>query len=162
MIKTTSFFKPLFYLFLLCSIVSLSSYTYNNDNANGGGLFIYQVNGKIFKMENVKAYLRNTTGGRKQLSLSNDRFVKFFFINPTSKNFDLSTPAAKEAIIRYNEPGTNNVYSPKAGHVNIMNMNDTAKFISGDFEMEMAMPGSDKVIKITQGQIVNVPVVFVK
>jgi len=126
------------------------------------GVFTYMVNDKVQTMENVKAYMRNTTGGRKQLSLSNDRFVKFFFINPTAKHFDLSSMEAKEAIIRYNEPGTNFVYYPQKGFVNINTLNDSTKVLSGEFEMDMTMPGKDKVIHITKGKIINVPIIFVR
>jgi hypothetical protein len=134
----------------------------SNSEIGNKGIFTYMVNNKKFTMENVKAYMRNTTGGRKELSLSNDRFVKFFFINPSAKNFDLSTPASRTAIIRYNEPGTNYVYYPKTGFVNIKNLNDSTKVLSGEFEMEMVMQGKDKVIRITNGEIINVPILFIK
>lgn len=125
------------------------------------GVFTYMVNGKIFTIEGIKAYMRNTTGGRKQLSLSNDRFTKFFFINPTIKNFDLSTLEAKEAIVRYNEPGTNFIYSPTKGYVNIKNLDEDSLTLSGEFEMEMVMTGKDKIIRITKGQF-TVPIIFIK
>ncbi len=126
------------------------------------GVFSYMVNDKVFSMDNVKAYMRTTTGGRKQLSLSNDRFVKFFFINPEPKKFDLSTKESKQAIIRYNEPGTNFVYRPKNGFVNIQALDDGNKTVSGEFEMEMVLEGKDKVIRITKGKLINIPVIYVR
>jgi hypothetical protein len=126
------------------------------------GVFTYVVNDKVFTMENVKAYMRNTTGGRKQLSLSNDRFVKFFFINPETKKIDLSTNEAKNAIIRYNEPGTNYIYHPRNGFVNIESIDNSNKILSGEFEMEMVLEGKDKVIRITKGKLINIPIVFIR
>lgn len=158
-----SFYQLLFLFSLIGFIFLTGSFKSNHHFSNSTtGVFSYMVNDKVFTMENMKATMRNTTGGRTQLSLSNDRFVKFFFINPTAKHFDLSTMEAKEAIIRYNEPGTNNVYYPKTGYVNINTLDDSTKVLSGEFEMDMILPGRDKVIRITKGKIINVPIVFVR
>lgn len=154
------FYQPIS-LFSLAGILFVSG-SFKTREMSQTGVFTYMVNDKVHTMENVKAIMRSTTGGRKQLSLSNDRFVKFFFINPTAKHFDLSTTEAREAIIRYNEPGTNFVYYPKAGYVDIKNLDDSTKVLSGEFAMEMVMPGKEKVIRITKGQIINVPIVFVR
>src|SRR5690242_14849347 len=90
------------------------------------GVFTFMVNDKVFTLDNMTAVLRTTTGGRKQLSLSNDRFVKFFFIDPKVKDFDLASQASKEAIVRYNEPGTNNIYLPKSGFVKILKLDESS------------------------------------
>lgn len=149
-------------LILLSAFISLSGFQNSTSENTPKAVFTYMVNDKVFTLENVKATMRNTTGGRKQLSLSNDRFVKFFFINPEIKNFDLSTIEAKQAIIRYNEPGTNFVYQPKTGFVKINNLDENTKVLSGEFEMELILPGKEKVIKVKKGQFTNVPIVFVR
>lgn len=146
-------------------LVSLSFFGFQEKNINSqnsSGVFTYMVNGKVFTMENMKAYLRTTTGGRKQLSLSNDRFVKFFFINPQPQKIDLSTNEAKQAIIRYNEPGTNLVYKPKKGFINIESLDDNNKTLSGEFEMDMILEGKDKIISITKGKLINIPIIAIR
>jgi hypothetical protein len=158
---------PVYFFPILISLIFLSgSFTspkviLHTNKSEAQWVFTYVVNGKIFTIEGIKAYMRNTTGGRKQLSLSNDRFTKFFFINPAIKNFDLSTAEAKEAIVRYNEPGTNFIYVPSNGYVNIKNLDEETMTLSGEFEMELVMSGKEKVIRITKGQFV-VPIVFIK
>jgi hypothetical protein len=150
------------YPFIFISL-SFSGFQEKKINSpSSSGVFTYMVNDKVFTMENMKAYMRTTTGGRKQLSLSNDRFVKFFFINPQPKKIDLSTNEAKQAVIRYNEPGTNFVYRPKNGFVNIESIDDNNKTLTGEFEMEMILEGKDKVIRITKGKLINIPIISIR
>src|SRR5574339_470548 len=97
--------KGKLFLLLLLPAVLLQSYTTKESSSVNAPAFSYFINDKIQNIDNLKAVLRTTTGGRKQLSLSNDRFVKFFFINPQVKEFDLASIESNNAIIRYNEPG---------------------------------------------------------
>ncbi|MBX9852653.1 MAG: hypothetical protein K2X86_12985 [Cytophagaceae bacterium] len=157
--------KILFATFIFSACFLLTSFKekvyFPHTISADAGVFTYMVNDKMFTIENMKASLRNTTSGRKELSLSNDRFVKFFFIDPIPKDFDLSTHGAKQAIVRYNEPGTNNIYSPKAGHIRITNLDENQKMLSGEFEMELIIPGKEKIIRVTKGQF-NCPIINVR
>ena len=151
-------------LILLLPALILQSFIFkqsSSDSETATPSFSYFVNDKIQNIDNLKAVLRSTTGGRKQLSLSNDRFVKFFFINPEEKEFDLSSQQAKTAIVRYNEPGTNFIYSPRNGRIKITNLDESTGMLSGDFEMDLTMPGKDKVIKVTKGKF-NLPLVVLR
>ena len=161
MTKRISFYNPIHSLLLLVVFASLTAFTPKASKVAESGTFTYVVNSKEFKIENMKAILRTTTGGKKQLSLSNDRFVKFFFIDPKESDFDLSSLEAKKAIVRYNEPGTNNIYTPKAGSVKISKLDVNAQTLSGEFEMVLVSPGKDKVITIQKGHF-NVPIVVLR
>lgn len=159
--KYATILKCFLSIAFIASFFLLSSFISVKDSNKGQGVFTYMVNDKVFTLENMTAVIRTTTGGKKQLSLSNDRFVKFFFIDPQVKNFDLSTTASKDAIVRYNEPGTNNIYVPKSGHVTISKLDENSKMLSGEFEMELWIPGKDKIIKIKKGQF-NCPIVILR
>jgi hypothetical protein len=148
-------------LILLLPALVLQSFLPKDSLNSESPSFSYFANDKLQHIENLKAVLRTTTGGRKQLSLSNDRFVKFFFINPDVKEFDLSTPEAENAVVRYNEPGTNFIYSPKNGRIRITKLDENAKMLSGEFEMDLVTPGKDKVIKVTRGKF-NLPLVVLR
>lgn len=156
--KTGSTFTALVTFF---TFIVLTASSFTSEIQNNPGTFTCMVNDKPFMLENVKATRRNTTGGRIQISLSNDRFVKFFFIDPKVKDFDLSGTEAREAIIRYSEPGTGLIYSPKSGHVTITQLDEHSRTISGTFTMELTIPGKDKVIKVTKGEF-TVPIVAVR
>jgi len=145
----------------IASFFIFSGFISIKNPTEGQGVFTYMVNDKVFTLENMTAVIRTTTGGKKQLSLSNDRFVKFFFIDPQVRNFDLSTAASRDAIVRYNEPGTNNIYIPKSGHVTISKLDENSKMLSGEFEMELWIPGKDKIIKVKKGQF-NCPIIFLR
>src|SRR5688572_28954271 len=81
----------------LVAISSLSGFISSSPlNNDATGVFTYMVNDKVFTLEHMTATLRTTTGGKKQLSLSNDRFVKFFFIEPKVKDFNLAGQTTKE------------------------------------------------------------------
>jgi hypothetical protein len=111
-------------------------------------------------MENVMGILRKITGGETQLSISNDRFVKFSFLNPkVMEKIDLSNPGRK-AFIRYEDPASLLVGEPVTGYVYITNINQKDKVVSGEFEFEMKITnnGQTKIVKIKQGKFENVPI----
>jgi hypothetical protein len=159
--KSTLLLKVFLGTAFIASSFLLSSFNSVKNPNEGQGVFTYMVNDKVFTLENMTAVIRTTTGGKKQLSLSNDRFVKFFFIDPQVKNFDLSSSSSKDAIVRYNEPGTNNIFVPRSGHVTITKLDENSKMLSGEFEMELWIPGKDKIIKIKKGQF-NCPIVVLR
>lgn len=160
--KTRSFVaRIIIFAFISSTVLIVAGFTSPSGEAVNEPIFTCMVNDKPFILENLKATMRNTTGGRKQVSLSNDRFVKFFFINPEIKTFDLSKKEAKQAIIRYSEPGTNLIYVPRSGNVTIKELDVNSKTISGTFEMELVLPGKDKVIRVTRGEF-KAPIVIVR
>jgi hypothetical protein len=123
------------------------------------GIFTCVINGRPFVVENVKANLRKITGGEQQLSFTNDRFVKFSFLNPNPGKINLEEASVRQAYIRYEDPASNSLGAPINGFVNITNLDTQNKVLSGEFEMELRVKGNSKTIKVTQGKFINIPIV---
>ncbi|HXA01243.1 MAG TPA: hypothetical protein VNW99_04600 [Cytophagaceae bacterium] len=127
------------------------------------GVFKCFINDKVHEITGQKGYLREITGGKSQLSIYNNLFYKFSFFNPEIKAIELSPKDTKDAIIRYIEPGTNNIYYPISGRVILKELDLVNHKVSGEFEMELGMPGGKgKTIKITRGQFLNIPIENIK
>ncbi|HEY8402416.1 MAG TPA: hypothetical protein VIK89_14205 [Cytophagaceae bacterium] len=124
------------------------------------GVFSCFINDKPFVIEGVTASMRNITGGGKQLSLSNDRFIKFAFFNPIEKTINV-TQKTKEAYIRYEDPATRQIAVPSGGFVTLTVLDEQNGLVSGTFELQMLMgeKGKEKLLKITNGKFENVPIV---
>src|SRR6187551_505849 len=97
---------------LLSVFFTSSSFISENPTINKKGTFTYFINGKAFVLENVTASYRKITGGEYQLSFSNDRFVKFTFMNPIHESKIDLTQQSRAAFIRYEDPSTNLVGKP--------------------------------------------------
>ncbi|MCS6824302.1 MAG: DUF6252 family protein [Cytophagaceae bacterium] len=106
--------------------------------------------------------MRKITGGEKQLTLNNNRFVKFVFLNPRPGYIDLQKASKREAYIRYEDPATNMICVPERGYVKIQSLDETNKLVSGEFEMDFTLrvPGKTTQVKVTEGKFINVPLVF--
>jgi hypothetical protein len=127
--------------------------------SDSAGVFKCIINDKVHEITGQKGYLREITGGKSQLSIYNNLFYKFSFFNPTIKSIELNPKDTKDAIIRYIEPGTNNIYYPSSGRVILKELDLINHKVSGEFEMELSMPGGKgKIIKITRGQFLNIPI----
>jgi hypothetical protein len=130
---------------------------------NGSGVFKCFINDKIHEITGQKGYFREITGGKSQLSIYNNLFYKFSFFNPAIKSIELNPKDTKDAIIRYIEPGTNNIYYPTSGRVILKEFDLVNHRMSGEFEMELSMlGGKGKIIKITRGQFLNIPIENIK
>lgn len=146
-------------LFLLCSF-KVYSPLINRDEAQSG-VFTCLINDKTYTIQNMKARMRTVTGGSKQLSLSNDLFTSFFFINPVAGSFELSSPKKKDAIVRYTNPSNLGLYYPDHGVVKINTLDQRTNVLSGEFEMELTPRDlQGKKIKVTQGKFINIPIVY--
>jgi hypothetical protein len=131
--------------------------------AENAGVFKCFINDKAHEITGQKGYLREITGGKSQLSIYNNLFYKFSFFNPEIKSIELSPKDTRDAIIRYIEPGTNNIYYPVSGRVILKELDLENHRVSGEFEMELSMPeGKGKVIRITRGQFLNIPIETIK
>jgi hypothetical protein len=131
--------------------------------SDSSGVFKCFINDKVHEITGQKGYLREITGGKSQLSIYNNLFYKFSFFNPGLKSIELSCKDTKDAIIRYIEPGTNNIYYPTRGRVILKEYDLVNNRVSGEFEMELSLPGGKgKVIKITGGQFLNIPIENIK
>ena len=142
-------------------LIALSSFTPKSDIETKGTFSCY-INDKPFILEGVNARMRTVTGGYKQLSISNDMFTSFFFINPEAKEFQLKPSTKKEAVVRYTNPVNLNLYYPFNGVVKINVLDENVKTLSGEFEMEL-MPKegiTGKRIKVTQGKFINIPIIY--
>lgn len=126
------------------------------------GIFSCYINGKPFVVDSVKASLRKITGGEKQLSLQNERFIKFAFMNPSTKNINLESSNIREAYIRYEDPASSAVGKPIKGFINITNLDEEKKIVSGEFEMEIkvSVNNTSKILKVTNGKFYNIPIVL--
>jgi hypothetical protein len=138
-----------------------SSFTNNSPIAVAKkGSFVCVINDKPFIIENMQANLRKITGGEVQLSFSNDRFVKFTFLNPVENNkIDVSVPG-REHYIRYEDPSTSLVGKPVQGFVVLDKIDEMNKVVSGTFELSIAVPmanGTQKQIRVTQGRLNDIP-----
>lgn len=149
-------------LFLVaCLFISFSFKSRIENGTASDGVFTCIIDDKPFQLKGVKAYMRTVTGGYRQLSLSNDRFSKFFLIKPEAKSIPLGNPATKEAVIYYTDPVNLNVYKPFTGYLNIKTLDEDGKVITGEFEMEMeCKTNQNKKIKIKQGKLVNIPIIY--
>lgn len=147
-----------------CSLALLifsSSTLKNKINAESEGVFSCMINDKPFVIHGIHAEMRTVTGGFKQLSLSNDLFTSFFFINPKKKEIALTPSQKREAVVRYTNPVNLNLYYPEKGSVTIEVLDETAKILSGEFEMEMsARSESGKKIRITNGKLISIPIIY--
>lgn len=150
---------------LLSVFLTSSSFVSTNPSPsiNKKGTFTYYINDKPFVIEGITASYRKITGGEFQLSFSNDRFVKFTFMNPVHESkIDLSQQS-RAAFIRYEDPSTSLIGKPSNGFVLLDKIDESNKVVSGSFEMALAviMPdGSIKNIKISQGRLNEIPVVY--
>jgi hypothetical protein len=126
------------------------------------GSFFCKINGKPFVIENLQASFRTITGGEQQLSLSNDRFVKFSFLNPMIESkINLENPG-RAAFIRYEEPGTNNIGRPLNGFVTLHTIDKEKNIVNGEFEMTVevvTIQKTKKYIRITEGKLYDIPLV---
>lgn len=148
---------------LLVSVLFLSFSTKSSHQiAQDKGVFSCYINGKPFIVDSMKASIRKITGGEKQLSLNNERFVKFAFMNPSAKNINLESSNIREAYIRYEDPASSGVGVPVKGYINIINLDEQNKVLSGEFEMEIKVTvgTSSKILKVTEGRFSNIPIVF--
>jgi hypothetical protein len=150
-------------IFILVLMLPLLFSFHGNNNtvyvSNASGVFKCFINDKPYEITGQKGYLREITGGKSQLSIYNNIFYKFSFFNPAIKSIDLSPKDTRDAIIRYIEPGTNNIYYPTQGKVILKELDHVHHLMSGEFEMELRMPGGKgKIIKITGGQFLNIPI----
>ena len=128
---------------------------------DSAGIFSCTINDKPYVIHGINAEMRTVTGGFKQLSLSNDLFTSFFFINPTMREIELTTAQKRDAIVRYTNPVNLNLYYPEKGSVRIEVLDEKAKILSGAFEMELIPKSqSGKKIKITNGKLINIPIVY--
>lgn len=148
---------------LLVSVLFLSfSNKSRKQVSQSKGIFSCYINGKPFIVDSMKASIRKITGGEKQLSLNNERFVKFAFMNPSAKNINLESSNIREAYIRYEDPASSAVGVPVKGFINIISLDEENKILSGEFEMEIKMMvgGNSKILKVTEGKFSNIPIVF--
>lgn len=143
----------------LITVFFLSTAFINTTEETQSGVFSCVINDKPYIIEGMHATLRKITDGQRQLSFSNDRFVKFIFLNPAVRKIDLSTATIRDACIRYEDPATNSLCRPSRGFVNIANIDESNKVVSGEFEMELVMNvnGVMKTIKVTHGKMMNIP-----
>ncbi|WMJ74425.1 hypothetical protein RCC89_14805 [Cytophagaceae bacterium ABcell3] len=151
--------KKLYSLLIITLVISLSSFKVNNDpEEQESGVFSCKINGKPFIIKDMKANLRTITGGHKELSLSNDKFSTFIFINPAEKQIDLSTKG-REAFVRYTEPGVNDLFRPNSGVIKIVTLDEENLVLSGEFEFEMSLGNNQsKKVKVTEGKMINIPI----
>lgn len=145
---------------LLLTVTLFSTSFTTAPEENQTGLFSCIINDKPFVIEGMHATLRKITDGQRQLSFSNDRFVKFIFLNPKVSKIDLATASVRDACIRYEDPATNSLCRPTKGYVNIINIDEANKTATLEFEMELVMNvnGAVKTIKVTHGKMMNIPI----
>ncbi|MFN6943870.1 MAG: hypothetical protein ACK4ND_02915 [Cytophagaceae bacterium] len=149
----------------LIGFMMLSSFMTKNveeGKTENVGVFSCLINGKPFIIKDMKANMRIITGGHKELSLSNDKFSTFVFINPSEKAIDLSN-SRKEAYVRYMEPGIQELFKPQNGSIKILTLDEEKGMLVGEFEMEMILGGNpQKKIKVTEGKFINIPITVEK
>ncbi|HVD97070.1 MAG TPA: DUF6252 family protein [Cytophagaceae bacterium] len=146
---------------LLISILFFS-FSFKSTDTQESGVFSCYINGKPFVVDSMKASIRKITGGEMQLSLNNERFIKFAFMNPSNKSINLESSSIREAYIRYEDPASSAVGKPIKGYINITNLDEENKMLSGEFEMEIQvkMNNTSKILKVTNGKFSNIPIVF--
>lgn len=144
-------------------LITSSFVNTNNPTIEKKGSFTCMINGKPFIIENLTGSLRKITGGETQLSFSNDRFVKFTFMNPIQDSKIDLAQQSRAAYIRYEDPSTSLVCKPTNGFVQLNKIDEQNKVVSGTFEIVLSvlMPdGKIKNIQVSQGKLVDVPIVF--
>lgn len=123
------------------------------------GAFVCKVNGREMILKDAKAKYRTITGGHKQLSLSNDKFEAFVLLNPEERKIALSEINNREVYVRYVEPGTDKIYKPLSGFVDIQKLDLEKGIVSGVFEMVLInRQGAEKKITVTNGKFENIPI----
>ncbi|WP_051313644.1 hypothetical protein [Sporocytophaga myxococcoides] len=131
--------------------------------ADTSALFVCTVDDKPMVIKNFNAYMRTVTGGYRQLSLSNDRFSKFFLIKPEVTEIKLGSNALKQVVIHYTDPANLNLYKPHSGVLRIKVLDENKKVLSGEFEMELTCKNNpSKKIKIKNGKLINIPIVYLQ
>ncbi len=138
----------------------LSSFSFYDSGTTEKAFFTCFINDKPFVEENVSAILRKITGGETQLSINNERFVKFSFLNPKPmEKIDLSNPG-RRAYIRYEDPASMLMGQPVRGYVYITSINQKDKLVSGEFEFDMEIKNNGQVrtVKIKKGKFENLPI----
>jgi hypothetical protein len=152
--------KVVVFYFSLILFLS-TSFTSDIQHYYDSGEFSCIINDKPFIIHGLHAEMRTVTGGFKQLSLSNDLFTSFFFINPSTKEIELSAAKKREAVVRYTNPTNLSLYYPEKGIVKIEKLDEAAKLLSGQFEMELITKDqAGKRIKITNGKLINIPIIY--
>ncbi|HSZ24492.1 MAG TPA: hypothetical protein VK766_02180 [Cytophagaceae bacterium] len=157
------FVKKFLSLFLILIVfLSFSIKESKKNHTEESGVFSCYINGKPFVVDSMKACIRMITGGEKQLTLNNERFVKFAFMNPSTKNINLESSTIREAYIRYEDPASSAVGIPVKGFINILNLDEKNKILNGEFEMELKVQlhNTTKILKVTNGKFSNIPIVF--
>lgn len=140
---------------VLCFLV-LSAFTADTLDQ---GAFVCKVNGREMILKDAKAKYRTITGGHKQLSLSNDKFEAFVLLNPVERKIALSESNNREVYVRYVEPGTDKIYKPLNGFVDIQKLDLEKGIVSGVFEMVLInRQGAEKKITVTNGKFENIPI----
>lgn len=144
-------------------ILMLTSFKFSDngtsESQSSEGVFICNVNGKEVFLKGAKAQFRTITGGHKQLSLSNDKFEAFVFINPAVKKVELEEKNNRQVYVRYIEPGTDKVYKPSTGFVDIQSFDLEKGLVSGVFEMVLInRDGPEKKITVKNGKFENIPI----
>jgi hypothetical protein len=148
---------------LFCVLLTSSSFILESPTVNKKGTFTYFINGKPFVIEGITGSYRKITGGEYQLSFSNDRFVKFTFMNPVQESKIDLTQQSRAAFIRYEDPSTSLIGKPAGGFVKIDKIDENNKVVSGTFEMNLRVilnDGSIKNINISEGRLNDIPIVF--
>ena len=148
---------------LFCVFLTSSSFISEVPTVNKKGTFTYFINGKPFVIEGITGSYRKITGGEYQLSFSNDRFVKFTFMNPIQQSKIDLTQQSRAAFIRYEDPSTSLIGKPAGGFVQIDKIDENNKVVSGSFEMNLRVilaDGSIKNIAISEGRLNEIPIVY--
>jgi len=150
----------------LVSAISIFSFfllsAFTSDTIEQGS-FACKLNGRDLILKDAKAKYRTITGGYKQLSLSNDKFEAFVLLNPEIRKINLTENNNREVYVRYIEPGTDKMYKPLKGFVDIQKLDLETGVVSGIFEMELVnREGAIKKITVTNGKFENVQIRIVK
>jgi hypothetical protein len=126
------------------------------------GQFYCVINGKPYLINSASATLRRISNGDIQLSLSNDRFVKFTFYNPKDSTTIPLTSGSRDAIIRYEDPHSMQEGMPVEGMVTLTTLNKQTRTISGKFEFVLVIAGDQlnptRKVQVSQGEFKNVPI----
>ena len=148
---------------LLSVFLTSSSFISDNPTINKKGTFTYFINGKPFVIEGITGSYRKITGGEYQLSFSNDRFIKFTFMNPVQESKIDLTQQSRAAFIRYEDPSTSLIGKPSTGYVLLQKIDENNKVVSGTFEMSLRVimtDGTIKNINISEGRLNEIPIVY--
>ena len=149
---------PIFFLMVLT--LSSARFKETSPSIDNTGVFRCIIEDKPFVINGIYAVMRTVTGGQRQLSLSNDRFSKFFLITPSEKSIELGNAKNREAVVYYMDPVNMTVYKPQTGSIKINKLDESLKVLSGEFEMELTSTITGKKIKIKDGKLLNIPIVY--